>query len=301
MTRSAQHRSPRARPLEHVSQWPDARGIPSTPPRRAESSARVRARPDGTTGAACLPARSGGAIHVHRHPTALRGARVHAARDQPREELSESQYECLSRAYLDALRRDSGAQYLLERSPPSPQRARALLGARMRRGVAVGAVRFLGNQAISSAELADVVVRAARGPWAPLEPDGTLDRDVMDLLHAAYSDHGFLNVALENPPEELTTCRPSIDHAIVTVREGARTRIRHLDVQEFDERGRAVAPLGGRAAMLELLGVRAGEWFARGAMARGIMAVQTRYRDEHPHGPVRRLARRRGYRHRPRV
>lgn len=194
-------------------------------------------------------------------------AEVH---DRIRDELRARRAACVERDAIESLRRAAGAQVLVER--PSVE-------ARVDppRYVALDALRIEGNAAVPRATLAGLLRIAVHAPatgpaFIPLGDDGRLPPEALATWTAAYLDRGYLDARVDNPPESPSPCALLVDHAVARITEGARYRIGRFEYQELDARDQPVEPTGGRAVALARLGVRANDWFARNALARGIQA-----------------------------
>lgn len=148
--------------------------------------------------------------------------------------------------------------------------------------VQVRSIDFIGNNSIDSDTLRGVMTTSRGNFFSFLTSSGTFReeafRNDVDMLHAAYYDRGFLTVDISSPRVALSPDRRFID-IVVNVREGPRFRVGRLRVIEVDDDDNEVTPLGGRAAIRELVHVDPGDWFARSTIARDIQAIQTHYRD----------------------
>lgn len=148
--------------------------------------------------------------------------------------------------------------------------------------VQVRSVQFIGNHSLTDSELRGVMSTSTSGFFSFITSSGTFReeafRNDMDLLHAAYYDRGHLTVDIATPRVALTPDRQYID-IVIPIREGPRYRIGRLRVQEVDEDGNEVEPLGGRRQMRERVHAVPGDYFSRSVIGRDIVAVQTHYRD----------------------
>lgn len=147
--------------------------------------------------------------------------------------------------------------------------------------VTVRRVTFIGNDTLDDQELRDLMLTGklsmfSFGSGGPFRQDA-FERDIL-LLSTHYADQGFLSVQVAAPRVMLTPDRSGIDIAI-TIDEGPRYRIRKLQVQEVDEDGREVEPLGGRRKIRELVRARPGDFFNRAELVRDLQSIQTTYRD----------------------
>ncbi len=148
--------------------------------------------------------------------------------------------------------------------------------------VQVRSVQFIGNHSLTDTELHGVMSTNTSGFFSFITSSGTYReeafRNDMDLLQAAYYDRGHLTVEISTPRVALSPDRRFID-IVIPVREGPRYRIGRLRVQEVDEDGNEVEPLGGRRQMRERVHAVPGDYFSRSVIGRDIVAVQTHYRD----------------------
>lgn len=192
------------------------------------------------------------------------------AHDRIRDELRARRAACVERDGVESLRRAAGAQMLVERPSVDPRVDAPHF-------VALDVLRIEGNVAIPRATLAGLlrisVHAPATGPaFIPLGDDGRLPPEALATWTAAYLDRGYLDAHVDNPPEATPPCALLVDHAVARVSEGARYRIGRFEYQELDAHDQPVEPTGGLAVALARLGVRSNDWFARGAMARGLEA-----------------------------
>lgn len=148
--------------------------------------------------------------------------------------------------------------------------------------VQVRSIQFIGNHSLTDEELRGVMSTSTGGFFSFITSSGTFReeafRNDMDLLHAAYYDRGHLTVDIATPRVALTPDRQYID-VVIPIREGPRYRIGRLRVQEVDEDGNEIEPLGGRRQMRERVHAVPGDYFSRSVIGRDIVAVQTHYRD----------------------
>ncbi len=148
--------------------------------------------------------------------------------------------------------------------------------------VQVRNIQFIGNHSLTDDELRGSMTTSTSGFFSFITSSGTFReeafRNDMDMLHAAYYDRGHLTVDIGTPRVALTPDRRFID-IVIPIREGPRYRVNRLRVQEVDEDGNEVEPLGGRRAMRERVHAVPGDFFSRSVIARDIVAVQTAYRD----------------------
>lgn len=149
--------------------------------------------------------------------------------------------------------------------------------------VTVRRVRFIGNRSIPDDELSGIMRTKATGFFSFLSNDDRFDRNNFEedttRIQAYYYDKGFLTMRLGTPRIELSDDRRFIDVSVPIV-EGPRFRIGRLMVQELDEDGDPIEPLGGRRAVRDLVQSNPGDWFNRTSIAKSLQAITRRYRDE---------------------
>jgi hypothetical protein len=182
--------------------------------------------------------------------------------------------QCMNDAMLAGLRRRHRVHLVIERTatrdptaPPDPP------------PVELTAVAFEGNEGVSDDALRALLAPLAVDGRVTLTREGVLDRDVLIALQRAYYDQGYLDIAIDNLRDVDAHCAPIARPEALRIVEGPRYRVGTVRVRELNAQGREVAPLGGRPALLRTLGVVAGRWLARDAMARGVDAVRTLYLD----------------------
>jgi len=154
-----------------------------------------------------------------------------------------------------------------------------------REKLSVRRINFVGNHGVPTEELMEVMLTGKGGLLGSLGLGGVdgpfrqdvFERDVM-VLSALYYDKGYLAVQIGTPRVMITPDREGIEITI-GVEEGPRYRIRALQIEERDEDGHPIEPLGGRRHLREMLRARPGDFFNRGELVKDIAAVQTMYRD----------------------
>lgn len=147
--------------------------------------------------------------------------------------------------------------------------------------VSVRRVNFLGNKAISEAELRAVMITGQDsifnfGSGGPFRQDA-FDRDVY-MISSMYLDKGFWSANVSAPRVQLTPDRSGIE-LTMTINEGPQYHVRSLRIFERDKDGKEVEPLGGRRHLREMIKAKPGDVFNRADIAKDIQDVRTMYRD----------------------
>lgn len=134
---------------------------------------------------------------------------------------------------------------------------------------------IVGNARLSREYLSCVLGNALRELRVPSGgfSGGELEEQARMLLTVAYYDAGFVDAHVR-----VTRPRTASERTRIEVTEGERVRVGALTVTET-EGGAEVVPLGGRAAVNDLMHSRTGDWFSRSVMALDLMALRRLYRD----------------------
>jgi outer membrane protein insertion porin family len=151
--------------------------------------------------------------------------------------------------------------------------------------LSVRRINFVGNHGVPTDELMEVMLTGKGGLLGSLGLGGVdgpfrqdvFERDIM-VLNALYYDKGYLAVQIGTPRVMVTPDREGIE-ITVSIEEGPRFRIRTLQIEERDEDGKPIEPLGGRRHLRELVRAKPGDFFNRGELVKDIGAIQTMYRD----------------------
>ncbi len=117
---------------------------------------------------------------------------------------------------------------------------------------------------------------ALRAALADYDPGQVLHWGKL-LVTAAVHDRGFFDVTVARPT--LRVAKTGGLAVSFAVEEGPLYRWGSLVVQEVDEKGGAVAPLGGRAKVESFVSVPAGKVARRQPFLEGVRALETHYRD----------------------
>jgi outer membrane protein insertion porin family len=148
--------------------------------------------------------------------------------------------------------------------------------------VTVRRIRFIGNRHIPADELDGFMRTSATGFFSFIASDDTFNRahfeEDVQRLQAVYYDQGYLAVSVGTPRIELTPDRRYIDISI-PIEEGPRFKIGRLSVEEVDEDGEEIEPLGGRRRVREMIEAEPEEWFSRSTIAQSLLEVTRHYRD----------------------
>ena len=147
--------------------------------------------------------------------------------------------------------------------------------------VTVRRIRFVGNRAIPSDELHDIMQTSEHGFFSFISDNDHYNRETFEQDHtrlqAWYYDKGYLTVRIGAPRIELTPDRQHIDITI-PITEGPRFRIGRLSVREVDDEGNEVEAL--RDDLRDEIDVDTGDWFSSTKVRLGIDGISRIYRDE---------------------
>lgn len=135
---------------------------------------------------------------------------------------------------------------------------------------------FHGNKAVSADDLRAVVLLDKPGLPAGVSNEDVLERDVL-MITALYYDRGYLLVKVQPPVLAAATDGPFIDVRF-RIDEGPRFRIGKLTIDERDDQGRVITPLGGKELRARI-SVPDGAWFSRAALVGDLGSIRTAYRD----------------------
>lgn len=148
----------------------------------------------------------------------------------------------------------------------------------------VRAITFVGNHGVSAEEIEAIWLTGkggllsglGLGRGGPFRRD-VLERDIL-MTSGLYYDKGYLAVSVGTPRVMMSPDREGVE-ITVPIEEGPRYRLRSIRVEERDQDGREVEPLGGRRHLREMLRAKAGDFFNRAELIKDIGAIQTLYRD----------------------
>ena len=147
--------------------------------------------------------------------------------------------------------------------------------------VSVRRITFIGNEAISDAELRQTMFTGNAGFFAfgsggPFRQDA-FERDIA-VISALYYDRGFLSVNIATPRVMLTPDKNGIEITL-TIDEGPRYKIRQLRVYERGPNGEEVEPIGGRRKLRNMVRAKSGDYFNRAELLDDLQSIRTMYRD----------------------
>jgi outer membrane protein insertion porin family len=136
--------------------------------------------------------------------------------------------------------------------------------------VSIGRLEFRGNQKVKKETLLGLLEQNGKTVVG-----GRYWRDALDngLLHVAqhYYDNGYVNVRIGMPEEALSKDGGAIALAI-SIDEGPQFR-----VGKIDAKGSLIAPV---KEYVKLLGVKKGQIFNRGAVAKGLERIQAMHQEK---------------------
>ena len=140
--------------------------------------------------------------------------------------------------------------------------------------VEVRRVNFVGNHALTDAELRDVISTREGSLLSILTSAGTYREDVFQrdllLLQAHYWDHGYVQVKVANPLVELSPDKQSM-YITISIDEGPQYRLGKVDVT-----GDLLAP---REVFLAKVSVKTGEIFNRSKLSDDLQKLTDYYKD----------------------
>ncbi len=147
--------------------------------------------------------------------------------------------------------------------------------------VSVRRITFIGNEAISDAELRATMFTGnpgffAFGSGGPFRQDA-FERDIA-VISALYYDRGYLAVQISTPRVMLTPDKNGIEITL-TINEGPRYKIRQLRIYERGPNGEEVTPIGGRRKLRNMVRAKSGDWFNRAELLDDLQSIRTMYRD----------------------
>ncbi len=140
--------------------------------------------------------------------------------------------------------------------------------------VEVRRVNFVGNQAISDAELRDVISTHEGNILSVVTSAGTYREDVFQrdllLIQAHYWDHGYVQVKVGNPLVELSPDKQSM-YITISVDEGPQYHLGKVDVT-----GDLLMP---KEFFLSRVSVKPGEIFNRSKLSDDLQKLTDYYKD----------------------
>jgi outer membrane protein insertion porin family len=141
--------------------------------------------------------------------------------------------------------------------------------------VEVRRVNFVGNHAISDAELRDVIVTREGSLLSIVTSAGTYREDVFQrdllLIQAHYWDRGYVQVKVANPLVELSPDKQSM-YITISIDEGPQFRLGKVDIT-----GDLLAP---KEFFLNKVSVKPGEIFNRSKLSDDLQKLTDFYKDK---------------------
>jgi outer membrane protein insertion porin family len=141
--------------------------------------------------------------------------------------------------------------------------------------VEVRRVNFVGNHAVTDAELRDVVVTREGSLLSILTSAGTYREDVFQrdllLIQAHYWDHGYVQVKVANPLVELSPDKQSM-YITISIDEGPQYTLGKVDVTGD--------LLETKAFYLQRVSVKPGEIFNRSKLSDDLQKLTDYYKDK---------------------
>ncbi|MCB9667662.1 MAG: outer membrane protein assembly factor BamA [Myxococcales bacterium] len=171
--------------------------------------------------------------------------------------------------------------YKLERAPRNEVRVVFIIDEGNE--VTVRRIRFVGNYHLSDEVLRGIMQTSETGFFSFLSSGDTFQKSLFDedvnRLQAYYYDQGYLNSQIGEPRVELTADRDYID-ITVPVEEGPRFKVGTIDIQELNESGSKIEPLGGKATLLNTITLERGDWFSSTTIQKDLLEITRMYRDK---------------------
>ncbi|GAC1541078.1 MAG: outer membrane protein assembly factor BamA [Myxococcales bacterium] len=141
--------------------------------------------------------------------------------------------------------------------------------------VTVKEIRFVGNKALSTAELKSQMITQEGNFFSFITSSGTYREDAFQrdefVLQGMYYDRGYLYVKFGKPAIELSPDRRFI-YITLTVDEGEA-----YDVGELKVSGKLLGET--QEDLLKLVSIKTGDRFSRSQLTRDMTAVADRYKD----------------------
>jgi outer membrane protein insertion porin family len=149
--------------------------------------------------------------------------------------------------------------------------------------VEVRHISFVGNHALSDAQINAYMATKTAGPLSILTDSGKFKRELFDrditVIQAIYWDHGYIDVKVGNPRVELSADRRYI-FVSIPVEEGPRYRVGRIKVLERDRSGKEVELLDGRRKVRSMVRTERGEWFSRTKVMEDVNRITRHYQDQ---------------------
>ncbi|MBN2342909.1 MAG: outer membrane protein assembly factor BamA [Deltaproteobacteria bacterium] len=148
--------------------------------------------------------------------------------------------------------------------------------------VEVRKISFVGNHAISDAEINRYMTTRTGGPFSLLTDSGKFNRDMFDrdmtMIQALYWDRGYINIQVGTPRVELSVDRRYIFLSVPIV-EGPRYKVGRINVVERDMDGAAIPLLGGRRKVRAMVRTQRDEYFSRTSIMEDVDRITRHYQD----------------------
>jgi outer membrane protein insertion porin family len=148
--------------------------------------------------------------------------------------------------------------------------------------VEVRQISFVGNHALTDAEISRYMATRTAGPFSVLTDSGKFKREHFDrdvtMVQALYWNHGYIDVQVGTPRVELSPDRRFIFLSIPIV-EGPRYRVGRVRVVEYDRDRKEVELLDGRRKVRSMVLTDRGEWFSREKVMEDVNRITRHYQD----------------------
>ncbi len=148
--------------------------------------------------------------------------------------------------------------------------------------VGVRKITFVGNHAISDAEINRYMATRTGGPFSVLTDSGKFNRELFDrdmtMVQALYWDQGYINVQVGTPRVELSVDRRYIFLSVPLV-EGPRYKVGRINVVERNADGDKIELLGGRRRVRSMVQTERGAYFSRTSVMADVDRITRHYQD----------------------
>lgn len=148
--------------------------------------------------------------------------------------------------------------------------------------VEVRKISFVGNHAISDAEISRYMTTRTGGPFSLLTDSGKFNREMFDrdmtMIQALYWDRGYINIQVGTPRVELSVDRRYIFLSVPIV-EGPRYKIGRINVIERNLDGEKIKLLGGRRKVRSMVRSQRDTYFSRTAIMEDVDRITRHYQD----------------------
>ncbi|NLN61570.1 MAG: outer membrane protein assembly factor BamA [Myxococcales bacterium] len=149
--------------------------------------------------------------------------------------------------------------------------------------VTVRKITFVGNEAISGAEINRYMATRTSGPLSFLTDSGTFNHELFDrdltMIQALYWDRGYIDIQVGAPRVEVTSDKRYIFLSVPLV-EGPRYKVGRINVVEHAPDGSPVSLLGGRRKVRSMVYTKRGEYFSRTSVMEDIQRITRHYQDQ---------------------